>query len=65
MSSSSSRNPQSSAQVNAFNPASSEAQTKRSLSMSKVIKKVAYSGLVATLIGLMSTVCSASAVWGS
>jgi hypothetical protein len=43
----------------------SEAPIVRSFSMTKVMKKVAYTGMIATLVALMSTVCSASAVWGS
>ena len=45
---------------------STEASTmKRSIEMKKFAKVIAHSALVATLLTLLSTVASASAVWGN
>jgi len=45
---------------------STEALTdKRSIQMKKFAKVIAHSALVATLLTLLSTVASASAVWGN
>jgi hypothetical protein len=51
--------------LNTFTPSTEALTDNGSIQMKKFAKVVAHSALVATLLTLLSTVASASAVWGN